>query len=269
MFAPMPDALNALLQPLLLSNLAAAAVFVACWLGYEPVMRRLRGGLPSINQNLDVVRAAWMRRMLARDVRIMDTNLIGHVLNSASFFASTNLLVIAAAAGLLFGGEDTLVKLREVAILERAPDWLLETKIALVVMVLATGLLDLIWAIRQLNYCVALVGAAPERDAGHALDRFCEAAAGVINPAMASFNRGVRAYYFALAAAAWLIAGWAMVAGAAAAVWLLARRQSHSEAAHAAARARAILEQEAAAAAALKPAVRNAPLAGALPGSDI
>lgn len=217
----------------------------------------------SINQDLDFVRAAWMRRMLEREIRIMDTNLIGHVLNSASFFASTSLLIIAAAAGLLFGGADTMASLRQVTILEPAPDWLLELKIALVVVVLASGLLDLIWAIRQLNYCVALVGAAPERDMGSVLESYCIAAAGVMNPAMASFNRGVRAYYFALAAAAWLISGWAMLLGAAAAVALLMYRQGFSPAAAAAARARLILEGDCAAPHTLaRPPSQHSALAG-------
>lgn len=235
---------NAMEGPLL-HDATAAIVFFACWLGYEPALALLTRGRSSINSDLDVVRVAWMRRMLAREVRIMDTNLIGHVLNSASFFASTNLLIIAAAAGLLFGGASTLERLREVAILQRAADWLLELKIALVVATLARGLLDFIWSIRQLNYCVALIGAAPERHAGPALDRFCIAAAGVLNPAMSFFNRGVRAYYFALAAAAWLIAGWAMALAAVAAFAILAWRQVASAAANGARAARLLLEDEA------------------------
>jgi len=240
----MPAALAQMLDAPHALDVMAALVFCACWLGYEPTLALLARHRPSINHDLDQVRAAWMRRMLAREVRIMDTNLIGHVLNSASFFASTNLLIIAAAAGLLFGGDSTLARLREVAILERAADWLLELKIALVVATLARGLLDFIWSIRQLNYCVALIGAAPERDAGPSLDRFCQAAAGVLNPAMAFFNRGVRAYYFALAAAAWLIAGWAMALGAVAAFAMLAWRQLSSEAAKAAHAARRLLDAE-------------------------
>ena len=39
---------------------------------------------------------------------------------------------------------------------------LLEAKLALVLVCLARGLLDFIWSIRQLNYALALIGAAPE-----------------------------------------------------------------------------------------------------------
>jgi uncharacterized membrane protein len=89
-------------------NLAALIVFVICWLGYEPVLRALarhHGGV--INTDMTVIRRAWMRNMAVRDNRFMDGQLLGHALSSASFFASSNLILIAAVAGAFFGGERT------------------------------------------------------------------------------------------------------------------------------------------------------------------
>lgn len=224
-------------------DLLCACVFAAAWLGYEPMMAVLSKWRSTINADLAIIRNAWMLRMLAREGRVTDSNLIGHVLSSAGFFTSTNLLLIAAAAGLLFGGDQTLTRLDGLALLAPAPKWLFELKITLVVITLARGLLDFIWAIRQLNYCVTLFGAAPEAsDTGRHV-QFAQAIAGVLNPALAAFNRGVRAYYFALAAAAWLIAGWAMALGGLASFALLAWRQFHSDAANATRRARQILEE--------------------------
>ena len=57
--------------------------------------------------------------MTGREVRLMDGQLLGHALNSASFFASSNLLLIAAAAGALFGGDATF---RSVSALEVVRD---------------------------------------------------------------------------------------------------------------------------------------------------
>jgi uncharacterized membrane protein len=221
----------------------SALIFALAWLGYEPAMARIGARHTTINSDLAQIRAAWMVRMLAREGRIMDTNLIGHVLNSASFFASTNLLIMAAAAGLLFGGEAALTRLNGLALLAHAPNWLLEAKFALVVITLGRGLLDFIWAIRQLNYCVSLIGAAPEAGDEARRARYADAIAGALNPALSAFNRGVRAYYFAMAAAAWLIAGWAMVLGALASFALLAWRQLYSDAALATRRARQVLEE--------------------------
>ena len=93
-------------------DVAAAAFFFAAWSGYGPVMRRIGAG-HSINVDMASVRVLWMRRMaLRRDGRLIDGQLIGHILNSASFFASSNLILIAATAGFLFGGDRAYSNLR-------------------------------------------------------------------------------------------------------------------------------------------------------------
>ena len=69
-----------------------------------------------------------------------------------------------------------------------------------------------------------------------------EAAASVLNPALTSFNNGVRGYYFALAAAAWLLGPWAMIAAVAGAVLLLFWRQSVSSSSRGVRRLRSLLE---------------------------
>ncbi len=120
--------------------------------------------------------------MVHRDVRMVDSQLMGHTINSsASFFASTNLLLIAAVGGILFGGEGALRGVAAVgAELVSLP--ILEGKLALILVCLARGLLDFIWAIRQRTYTLALTGAAPEL--GDDGDRIAlgEAAAGPAQP---------------------------------------------------------------------------------------
>jgi uncharacterized membrane protein len=213
-------------------DIAALVVFLTAWLFYQPMLKRLsrRGGM--INTDMTVLRARWMANMAARENRFIDSQLMGHVLNSASFFASANLIVIAAAAGALFKSPDTYRSVAHLAVTDTGPRWLFEAKLALIVAALARGLLDLIWAIRQMNYTLAAIGAAPPPSSGPALVRaYGEAAAQVLNPALTSFNNGVRGYYFALAAAAWLLGPWAMIAAVAGAVVLLFHRQSGSSAA--------------------------------------
>ena len=190
---------------------------------------------------MEQVRAAWVVRLLKRDVRIMDVNLLGNMLNSASFFASTNLLIVAAAAGLFFGGDTMLNSINGLILVAPSPTWLIETKIALIIVVLARGLLDFIWAIRQLNYCLALLGAAPNPQEHDRHEAYVQAMSDVLNPAFNSFNTGVRGYYFALAGAAWIVSPWAMAAGAAGAFGLLLYRQKSSRAARGVARAQALI----------------------------
>src|SRR5665647_2404290 len=92
------------LQDLLHSgwDMAALGVFALAWLAYEPLLRFLARGRHVINADLVVIRTAWMRQMMARPhIRLLDSQLIGHALNAASFFASSNLILIAGAAGVL------------------------------------------------------------------------------------------------------------------------------------------------------------------------
>jgi len=222
---------------------AALALFVFCWLGYEPVLRVLSRRFGTLNQDMELVRQVWMSVMTRRELRLVDSQLMGHSINSASFFASTNLLLIAAVAGILFGGEAALRGFAAVGA-EAVPLPLLEAKLALILVCLVRGLLDFIWAIRQLNYTLAVIGAVPELDEGLDRGALGRAAADLINPALASFSQGVRAYYFALAAAAWLMGPLWLGVGVVAAFALLIWRQEGSPAARAIRKIRAVLESD-------------------------
>ena len=224
-------------------DLGALALFLICWLAYQPllgVLSRRRGGV--INTDLTVIRAAWMRNMVVRENRFMDGQLLGHALNSASFFASSNLLLIAATAGALFGGEATFRSVSALVVIQTSSRLLFEFQLALVLVTLARGLLDFIWSIRQMNYCIASVGATPEVLTEAEQDAFGDAVARILNPALSSFNTGVRGYYFALAAAAWLFGPWAFIGTTLGAMALLFWRQRRSRAAHAIADLRRMLE---------------------------
>lgn len=227
-------------------DLIALGVFAAAWLFYEPLLTafgKRRGGV--LNTDMTVIRTAWMTQMTGREVRLMDGQLLGHALNSASFFASSNLLLIAAAAGALFGGDTTFRSVSALEVVKTSSRLLFEVQLALVLVALARGLLDFIWSIRQLNYCLAAMGATPEPLPEAQRPVFGEVLARLLNPALSSFNSGVRGYYFALAAAAWLFGPWAFMAATLGAVGLLFWRQRSSPAAVAIHDIRKLLEPKA------------------------
>ena len=64
----------------------------------------------------------------------------------------------------------------------------------------------------------------------------------MLNPALGGFSQGVRGYYFALAAAAWLFGPFAFLAVTISAVALLFMRQRHSPSARAVSDIRGLLE---------------------------
>jgi uncharacterized membrane protein len=224
--------------------MAGLAIFGIAWLFYEWILRRVALRAGAINTNMTVVRRAWMRAMTRRDTRLIDGQLMGQALNSASFFASANLIIIAAAAGALFGGENTYKSVLGVALLDRVPRVVFEMKLGLITLTLARGLLDFIWSIRQMNYTLAAIGAAPNQASEQTLHAYADAASMLINPALSSFNAGVRGYYFALAAGAWLLGPAPFVIATVGAVLLLIWRQSRSRTAMGIRRVREILEAQ-------------------------
>jgi uncharacterized membrane protein len=227
-------------------DVAALALFMAVWLAYEPLLRRLARGRHVINGDMVAIRRAWMRQMVGRPaMRLLDSQLVGHVLNSASFFASSNLILIAGAAGLLFGGEGAYRRIVDVPLLADTPPMLFGLKLALLAATLARGLLAFIWSIRQLNYCAAVIGAAPRDGEEAMLQAYADAAESILTPALSASNAGVRGYYFALAAAAWLFGPFLFIAVTVGAVALLAWRQAASPAAHGVRRIRALIDTEA------------------------
>ena len=223
------------------AGLAALGFFVVCWVAYEPLLKVLSSGRGAINNDMRVIRATWMKAMARGDQRLTDANLMGHALNSASFFASSNLILIAAVGGVLFGGEAAFRGASSLILIKTTSRLLLEAKLALVVVALTRGLLSFIWSIRQLNYTLAAIGAAPP-PGDPRLEAYGEATAGLINPALSAFNAGVRGYYFALAAAAWLFGDAAFALATTGAMGILIIRQIHSPAARAIRTIRRLLE---------------------------
>jgi uncharacterized membrane protein len=220
----------------------ALFLFFVAWLGYGPILGLIARRSGSLNDDMLIVRDSWMTAMTHREIRLIDSQLMGHSINSASFFASTNLLLIAAVAGILFGGENALKGFAAVGA-EAVPVKILEAKLALVLVCLARGFLDFIWSLRQMNYALALIGAAPEIHSETDKVAYGHAVARVLNPALGGFSQGVRGYYFALAAAAWLFGPLWLALGVISAFGLLVWRQAGSPAARAVRTARRLLER--------------------------
>ena len=225
------------------ADLAALAFFLVVWVAHTlasdgKLVRRM-----SLTTAMNAQREAWMRNMAARDNRFMDGQLLGHALSSASFFASSNLLLIAGIAGALFGGERTFRSASSLVGIQTSTRLLFEGQLALILLTLVRGLLEFMWSIRQMNYCLAAFGAAPLESTPEEQKTYGDITARLLNPALSSFNMGVRAYYFAIPAAAWLFGAVISICATVACVSLLLLRQRRSPAAAAVSDLRKLLEQ--------------------------
>jgi uncharacterized membrane protein len=223
-------------------DVLAIAIFVFCWLGYEPFLRAISKKSGLITKDLSVVRRAWMQEMTIREIKLFDSNLMGHAVNSATNFSSANLLLIAALGGVLFSSKLPLKSIEALGFDVSSP-LLFQLKLALIVICLVRGLLNFIWAIRQMNYCAAAMGSIPEYMDKTVAARFTDAMGNIIEPAMSNFSQGVRNYYFSIAAAAWLFGPVYLIIASIGAIVLLGWRQSRSQAARGLRQLRELLEE--------------------------
>lgn len=214
-------------------NVAAIVFFLLVWVAVEPLMAV---GWPRNNDSLSVdmvrIRAAWMREVLTRDNNFIgDAAILGHPINSASFFGSANLIVIVGLSGALFMepnyGSGGLIAM----FAAQDPAWFFQCKVLLIMATLLRGLSDFIWAVRQINYCLAAIGASPSRDEDRDIVGWTNALTLVLNPALRSFSVGVRSYYFTVAAAFWFIGPIPFIVATILSVGVLIWRQSWSDAA--------------------------------------
>jgi uncharacterized membrane protein len=101
-----------------------------------------------------------------------------------------------------------------------------QMKVLGLIVIFVYGFFRFTWALRQYNYCCALIGAAPlaKDEHPHRLE-MADQVAIVYSSALASFGAGIRCYYFALAWLAWFASAAAFLAATAVIVAVLLRRQ--------------------------------------------
>ncbi|MEO3470649.1 DUF599 domain-containing protein [Roseomonas sp. CAU 1739] len=214
--------------PLTLLDWIAVAIFACAWIGYASVVDRV----PSIRARsviaaMDVHRERWMRAALGRENRIADISAIGNLMSSTSFLATTSILVLGGLVAMLAAPDPAR---RVVAILPwtSVPDEMMwEVKIGLLLLIFVKTFFEFTWALRQFNYTSTLVMGMPlDATAVH----HAEAAAKLANRAARHFNTGLRAYYFGLAALAWIIHPLALVGASLFVLRELHRREFRSAA---------------------------------------
>jgi uncharacterized membrane protein len=183
-------------------DVAALAWFFLLWAGYNLTVDWLLRRPLGLNQHMGLVRDAWMAAMLKRDERVIDAILIGHLIHSVTFFASTTMLLVAALVGILAAVNQAFEAVMGLSFTIKTTKPLFELKLVLLTAIFVYAFFKFTWSLRQYNYACALVGATP---AGPARARLSEPAGRVLTLAVVNFNGGLRAYYFALAVLSWLV----------------------------------------------------------------
>jgi uncharacterized membrane protein len=220
------------LHGIALQDLIAPLWFAFCWIGYSIVADHLSKSRHSLLIIINNHRINWMRRMLRRDNRMVDSTLVGNLLRSISFFASTTIFIILGLFTMLKYREDASGILTHIPYAEPTTPVLWEEKVFLLIVIFVYTFFKHTWSLRQYNYACVMIGAAPYATENNEYEEYAKSSAALISNASKHFNMGLRAYYFGLAAIAWFLNAWAFMLASAFVVWVLYRREFRSQVLH-------------------------------------
>lgn len=211
-------------------DIAASLFFVLSWTGYAAFAQWRSKAVPTLHNTMDGYRRQWMVRMIERDNRMVDVNIMRNLTRSSQFFASTTMLVLGALIALMGYVQQALDVVSGLPFTVKASQRLLEIKIMLMVLIFVYAFFKFSWAIRQLGFCSTLIGAAPKQPKDnpeqYAVD--IDRLAAVTSYAGTNFNDGLRAYYFALAAMTWFLHPYLMLIATTWVVYVLYHREFES-----------------------------------------
>lgn len=212
-------------------DVTAFIFLLLAWAGYAWFAEWHARSVPSLHSTMDGYRREWMLRMIERDNRMVDVNVMRNLTRSSQFFASTTMLVLGALIALLGYVQQALDVVSGLPFTVKASQRLLEIKIVLLVLIFVYAFFKFSWAIRQLGFCSTLVAAAPKapKDNPEQYAVQIDRIAAVTSYAGTNFNNGLRAYYFALAAMTWFLHPYLMLIATAWVVYVLYHREFSSK----------------------------------------
>ena len=183
----------------------ALGLLAACWGGFNAIVFRPRSGRwTSLSRIMVRYRHGWMMEMAGRDLRMIDTMIQGSVLQGCIFFASTAILLVGGLLALLGATDRALGVVRDLPFAVETTRALLQIKVLGLVTVLIYAFFKFAWAHRLYTYCIVVMGATPMEDTPDT-PRLARRAARLLDLGALHFDRGIRAYYYTMAATAWFL----------------------------------------------------------------
>ena len=198
LFAMMP-------YPTLL-DIAAVFWFFGLWIGYNQIADSERLRHKSVMGVIQEHRSRWMREMLRRDMRMLDTLILNHQQGGIGLFASTSILAVGGLVAALGATDQAIAVLSALPLVGETTRLEYEVKVLLLLMIFIYAFFKFVWSYRLYGYCAVMIGAAPANtNLSPEAENQAERAARINGLAGRHQNQGLRAFYFALAALAWFV----------------------------------------------------------------
>jgi len=212
-------------------DIVALGFFIVAWIGYAYMTERSRISPTGLNSLMNGYRVTWMRRMLARDQRMVDTQILVALHNGTAFFATTSLFAIGGALTILRSSGEIAAIAADLPLGIESTRRLWEVKAIGITVIFVYAFFKFAWSYRLYNYVAILLGATPppsEKDTPEAETHVLRTA-GLFTTAGRHFNRGQRAFFFALGYLGWFAGPLVLIATTTVVVVVMWWRQYKSD----------------------------------------
>jgi uncharacterized membrane protein len=215
--------------PLTWMDVAALVLLVTAWAAYQWYADYGTAARPRLGREMDRFVRGWIERMVERDNRMMDVNVLRNLMRSSQFFASTTMLILGALVALMGYAEQAASVVAELPFGQEVSIRLWELKILVLLLIFVYAFFKFSWSLRQFGFSSILVGAArkpPGSASDYAAD--IDRIAVILSFANRNFNQGLRAYYFGVAALSWFLHPALMIAVTLGVLYVLHQREFRS-----------------------------------------
>lgn len=179
-------------------------------------------------------RLEWVKKLSLSGISEVDAELLASLEKQVSFLASTSLLIIASLVTVFSTSSDMFLNVSTLRFVTEVPLEVVQLKLLVLIFIFIYAFFTFTWAIRQYGFCFIVFGSSfntvkyykeAEGYKPVAVNRDFGATAKVLDRAAHSYNYGIRAYYFAMAALAWFISVYFFILACGITVWVLYRRE--------------------------------------------
>lgn len=225
-----------MLQALMLLPLAdwlALAWFISVWVGYAVFAKRRAQHAGSLLATTNHYRRLWMLQTTVRENRVVDGVVVQNMSTSPSFFASTTILIIGGLLALLGTSDKATELVREIPFAARTTAFVFDLKLIVLLVIFIYAFFRFTWSMRQYTFGALLIASMPDArsfERGETKrEPYADRAGTVVGLAAETFNDGLRAYYMSFSVILWFISPVAFALGSAGVVYLLYKREFHSD----------------------------------------
>jgi uncharacterized membrane protein len=212
-------------------DILSLLVFLSSWISYEVIYNKKKKDHDNLTTVVNQYRKLWMSEAFNRKAKIVDATIINTLRASASFFASTSLLIVAGLITGIASSEKGVSILSTLPFMNTITSELWEIKMLFLILIFVYAFFEFTWCLRMYNFSCLFVGSTPEEQDiidTDIKDKFAATSTKIFNMASNHFNFGIKAYYFSLAALTWFISPLLMVILGFIIIYILYRREFKS-----------------------------------------